>query len=573
MKCPECGFECLPGDLECLACGVHIGSALENKEKERIRAIEANERKAQYELELKKELGLIPADDEKITPAQGSTLEETFKKKPSCPKCGAERKPDAVECIRCGVIFDKLKYGTNNVASKSTAPSPGQKLSDESVESVKPAKSMPVFDADKTDEINLETLDQLLKEHPAEPQEDEISVTELASNGFDVRDRDQKDTTPSVKPVRNAQEMPPDEGVAFPKPPRTREFNIRSFQKKETTWDIYRNKIAQRSGHAMSRIRALWNWFENTCGSRNKALVSTGIMLLVLVILSFSPAIYHWSSSVYQGFQEKAELKRQKDIASEFLKNQDGITKNIKQNLESGNFVEAEKILASYDVPPLKKELVSLKNFYEEKQIYRSLGQIPRGQFESLFKAYSRLAVLNPQNESYQEGLGKARLEYAESLYAKAAGYHNAGKKDPEKLDQGIRLIKKAVEVMPGDSKYQALKERMINEKLLFYDGNDKIAMAVRDDGMGQRLFSGQRKISVWVLNRSQERIFINVQYFTMLGKNGLKYTYNDTGSKLSGKLEPGEQTFGELYFRTGTSPAKITFHHLVCGTIFREFP
>lgn len=573
MKCPECGFECLPGDLECLACGVHIGSALENKEKERIRAIEAIERKAQYELELKKELGLIPSEEEKITPVQGNTLEETFKKKPSCPKCGAERKPDALECVRCGVIFDKFKYGSNNVPSKSSGSSSDQKSLEESTESVKLPSSMDVFDADKTDEINLETLDLLLKEHPKEPHEDGTSGPGLAVHPVHVTGQDPKDTDSSVKPVRNSQEIPADEGVDVPKAPRSREFNIRSFQKKESTWDIYRNKIVQRSGHVMARIRGFWSWFEQTCGSRNKALASTGIALIVLVILSFSPAIYNWTSSVYQGFQEKAELKRQKNIASEFLKNKDGITNKIIQELEKGNFEEAEKVLSSYDVPPLKKELSTLKNYYEEKQIFRTLGQIPRGQFESLFKTYARLAELNPQNESYRQGLEKARLDYAESLYAKAVGFHNTGKKDPERLDQGIRLIKKAVEVMPGASKYQDLKFRMIKEKLLFYDGNDKIAMAVRDDGMGQRLFSGQRKISVWILNRSQERIFINVQYFTMLGKNGLKYTYNDTGSKLSGKLEPGEQTFGELYFRTGTSPAKLTFNHLVCGKIFREFP
>jgi hypothetical protein len=58
-----------------------------------------------------------------------------------------------------------------------------------------------------------------------------------------------------------------------------------------------------------------------------------------------------------------------------------------------------------------------------------------------------------------------------------------------------------------------------------------------------------------------------------MVGKNGISYTYNDTGNRMSGKLDPGEQTWGELYFRTSASPAKLVFNHLVCGKISREFP
>lgn len=572
MKCPECGFECLPGDAECLACGVHIGAALENKEKERIRAIEANERKAQYELELKKELGLIPTEDEKTGAAQNKTLEETFKKKPSCPKCGTDRDPQALECVRCGVIFDKFKYGSTNAVPKDTLSSFGQRSSGSPDKPLQTALPLSVFDADKTDEINLEQLNQLLKEHPIETPGKSAVEAEKAETGFHDPVHDQNGTTVSEKPAKGHQEKIQGE-VPGPKSPRTREFNIRTFQKPESTWDIYRNKISRQSGHAVMRFRSFWNGFEQKCGSRNNALITSGLMVFVLVILFFSPAIFTWSSSVYQGFQEKTELKRQKKVAVEFFQNKDGIVKKFRQDLEKGNFKEADKMLAAYDVPTLKKDLTPLKNYYEENQILKSLEQIPDQNYESKFKTYSRLVELNSQNDSYREGLARASLEYAENLYTKAVRYHNTGKKDPDRLDQAIRTIKQAVQVMPNSMKYQNLKTVLMNEKLLFYEGNDKIAMAVRDDGMGGRLFSGQRKISVWVLNKSQERVFINVQYFTMLGKNGIKYTYNDTGSKLSGKLDPGEQTWGELYFRTGTSPSKITFNHLVCGSITREFP
>jgi hypothetical protein len=58
-----------------------------------------------------------------------------------------------------------------------------------------------------------------------------------------------------------------------------------------------------------------------------------------------------------------------------------------------------------------------------------------------------------------------------------------------------------------------------------------------------------------------------------MIGKDNVKYTYNDVGDAFKSNLAPGEQTRGELYFKTGESPAKVIFNHLVCGEISRSFP
>lgn len=527
MKCPDCGFECLPGDEECLACGVHIGSALENKEKERLRAIEANERKAQYELEMKKELGLISEEKTSET-VKGSTLEETFRVKPRCPKCGAEHNEDAVECVRCGVIFDKLKYGTTGFVDRGYP----DKAFAGSVDNTGARISQP--DMDKTEEIN---------------------------HDFSKRPRNEEnDLKSEVKHVGKKSDKP-------------RELSMRSFQRKVSTWEIYRNKIIRRLNGFINMYQQFWGWFKLKSGSRNRAFVNASLIALVFVLLCFSPVIFNWSSTVYHDLQKKIELKRHKSIGAEFFKNKDQITAKLKKDIVAGNFEEAEKTIMNYDVPLLEKELAPLKNFFEENIILKSLNSIPADQLDRLFKDYLRLTKLAPDNHVYKETLEKVREDYAEKLYMKAAGYRSIGKKDPEKLDQAISSVKKAVEVMPGSSKYRDLRTSLMKEKLLFYEGNDKIAMAVRDDGMGQRLLSSQRKISVWILNRSSERVFINVQLFFMTGKDGVTYTYNDTGTKLSGKLEPGEQTYGELYFKTGVKPSKITFNHLVCGAVTREFP
>ena len=56
MECPDCGFVCLPDDVECLACGTNISGAIKNKKLEAKRSIEAANRQAEYEHKFRKEL-------------------------------------------------------------------------------------------------------------------------------------------------------------------------------------------------------------------------------------------------------------------------------------------------------------------------------------------------------------------------------------------------------------------------------------------------------------------------------------------------------------------------------------
>ena len=580
MKCPECGFEYLPGDEECLACGVHLASAADNKEKERIRAIEANERKERYDIELKKELGLIPADDDKVEPSKGQTLQEAFKKKPSCPKCGAEKHPDASECIRCGVIFDKYKYGSNG--SKTEKPSAPVKTEPSPVV---PPPQWTDREDDKTDEIDLARLDQLLTE--TEPQsidefEQPLEMESVSLAGTPGSVVDIPESVAMPKQTKNVQE-PDSQSVSLDdkketekiskKENGTQRFKIRTPQKSDTTWEIYQRKTKTRISSFTTGLKSLWNSFETSCGGRKKALRNVGILAFVLILIACSPMIYSFSKNVIKGFQVRAEMARQKEVQLNFFSHRDDITNRITKNITERQFQSAENEIAALDIPALKNELRPLKNYLSEIRISEEADRIPENNYEKKFETYSKLVELNSQNDNYRSKREEYRLKYADNEYIKAMSYYNKGKKDPSLLDKSLKTIEKSVALYPGFNKYQSLKTTLIKQKLLFYEGNDKIAMAVRDDGMGKRLFSDQRKLSVWVLNKSQETVYINVQYFTMLGKNGLKYTYNDTGSRLSGKIEPGQQTWGEIYFRTSTSPAKLTFNHLVCGKISREFP
>ena len=580
MKCPECGFECLPGDVECLACGVHLNSAVENKEKERIRAIEANERKERYEIELKKELGLIPADDDKPEPAKGKTLEDTFKKKPMCPKCGAEKAPEAKECSRCGVIFDKLKYGVNGT-NQDNQPSSIQSTATP-IASRPPV--LPPLDSDKTVEIDMATLELLLKQTDQKMDEEPEPPLEMESTSLvSVVPGLAQASSDSVPPIQNIETQRPS---VRPRPKaETRvdtdragangdqRFKFRSPQKSETTWTIYYKKFMKILNSVMVRVNSAWSSFETLSGGRKNALRNSGILVFVILLIASSPFIYSQYKDIRKGFQERAEQKRQKTVELAFFKRRAEINSRLRKIIDDGKFSTAEQEIAELDIPALKNEIRPLKNYLEEIRSAESVKKIPDDNYEKKYEAYSRLVKLNAQNEFYRAKMEEFRLKYADNEYMKALGYYRKGSKDPAMLDKAIKTVKTSVSLIPGDSKYQGLRVTLVKAKLLFYEGNDKIAMAVRDEGMGKRLFSDQRKISVWILNKSQEAVYINVQYFTMLGKNGIKYTYNDTGSKLSGRINPGEQTWGELYFRTSASPAKLTFNHLVCGKISREFP
>jgi tetratricopeptide (TPR) repeat protein len=350
-------------------------------------------------------------------------------------------------------------------------------------------------------------------------------------------------------------------------------YKIRSPQKSDTTWEIYQRKTKTRVESFSTGLRSMWNTFETRCGGRKKALRNVGFLAFVLLLIACSPMIYSFSKNVIKGFQIRAEVARQKEVQLNFFSHRDDITNRITKNITERQFQSAENEIAALDIPALKNELRPLKNYLSEIRTSEEADRIPENNYEKKFEAYKKLVELNSQNDTYRSKREEYRLKYADNEYIKAMAFYNKGKKDPSLLDKSLKTIEKSVELFPGYNKYHELKATLIKQKLLFYEGNDKIAMAVRDDGMGKRLFSDQRKLSVWILNKSQETVYINVQYFTMLGKNGLKYTYNDTGSKLSGKIEPGQQTWGELYFRTSTSPAKLTFNHLVCGKISREFP
>jgi hypothetical protein len=108
---------------------------------------------------------------------------------------------------------------------------------------------------------------------------------------------------------------------------------------------------------------------------------------------------------------------------------------------------------------------------------------------------------------------------------------------------------------------------------LLFYEGNENVHMAVRDDGLTKGATGGQRKLYVWLKNVGTNPFFVNVEYFTLVGKNKKRYSYNNCSRELVTNLQPGQETGGFLYFYTSSRPAKLIFSHITAGTVSRTFP
>lgn len=620
MKCPECGFECLPDDVECLACGTHIAAAIENKEKERIRSIEAAQRKAQYDLEFKKELGLIPDDDKKGAPKEGaSTLEETFKQQAVCPKCGHPRNEAVGECLRCGVIFDRLTATSNGgrIPPEPSAPPPP---------TAAPSSPPPMTAAgpeDKTSEIDLSLLKPLAPDEPANPMPvndagqaaeggsvgDHVEPTpstesvatdiQQAVTGSDDGNGDDDDLSnltlergpapvgheepvrplpPAVPPVQ------PTEPAPEPSDEKTEIIQIRKSGPRKRTPARPKPegpKLGETIGSAWEKTQELsvtafsvgWAQFLRLTADKKKT-AKVLIALSVIVVLAVATPM---GLSFYKTMKierlKREHAQKLETIRNDFIAHQQEISNKINLMISNNRFDSAEKEIALYDIPLLQNELTPLKNHLTEMRLFEKARMIPAVEFEKNYLAFAELLELNPSSALYKTKKEFYKQKLAASEFSLAESYAKGANKNLTDLNKAVDAIERALALYPTSKTYLSLKRSLLTEKLLYYEGNDKLVMAVQDDGMGKKLYSGQRRLTIRLKNISQETVYINVQFFTMIGTDKTRYTYNDIGRRFKTKLLPGETTQGELYFRTKARPAKVIFSHLIAGEISREFP
>jgi hypothetical protein len=297
------------------------------------------------------------------------------------------------------------------------------------------------------------------------------------------------------------------------------------------------------------------------------------IFLVVVVVALLSPFIYSAYTKIMINHRKHLEDIRMKEIQVDFVTHRDAVNGAIRNAVDQKRFSDAEHEIGKYDIPALKSDMLPLKNYLMEARINEEIKRIPENDYERNYQAYADLVKVNGNNPDYISQMNLFREKLADSEYAMAGKYITSNDKSLTYLSDCLKTIDKDIALMGDTGKYHDMKNSLLREKLLFPTGNSKIVMAVRDDGMGGKLFAGQRKLTVWIRNISSEVVYINIQYISMIGKDNVKYTYNDVGDAFKSNLAPGEQTRGELYFKTGESPAKVVFNHLVCGEISRSFP
>lgn len=271
--------------------------------------------------------------------------------------------------------------------------------------------------------------------------------------------------------------------------------------------------------------------------------------------------------------EEQRRIENNKKIAADFTKNRNKIENHLRSLIDKRKFDAFKKEIVQYDTPQLKDELSGIKRYFQEIELYDKAKWVSGKEYKKNYDLYMELQKLNPDNKIYSKKIIYYRKKLAEQKYIHAKNYFNKKKPFRSELKNALANIDMAIKLNGNQKKYKQIKTRLINAQLLFYEGNDRIKMAVRNDGLTTGKTGGQRKLYVWVKNTGSSPLYINVEYFTLIGKNNKKYKYNNCSRELLVSLQPGKSAQGYLYFYTSVRPKKLVFSHINAGTISRVFP
>jgi hypothetical protein len=426
-----------------------------------------------------------------------------------CPKCGADRKDDDVECPRCGVIYKKHE----------------QLLAQQLAEKEAAKKAVEQRLLEKKAQIQKEAEEAIAK-----------AKVEREAEARKLAEKDQEIEKPE-----------PEDGKKF-------------YQ-----------EITDALNKVVVRLK----------GNAKKIAIYTLIVFLVFAV--------GWGAvTLVRNRQESAERERladkqreeqqrleqkQKKSFSYFCANQDELTSYFKSLIDQREFDRYTREIKKYEIPSLEGDLDEIKKYFEEIKIFDSAKQIPGQDYEKNYDIYSQLCKMDPENKVYQEEWTIYRKKLAEKNYLKAMEFLNKKNRIRSDLTASFAAIDRSIQLEGEKEKYNKIKYELKNAELLFYEGNENVQMAVRDDGLTKGATGGQRKLYVWLKNVGTSPFFVNVEYFTLVVKNEKRYSYNNCSRELIVHLQPGQETGGFLYFYTSFRPAKLIFSHISAGTVSRIFP
>jgi len=534
MKCPVCGYQNDPEDVECIACGSDMALSAQSIATEKRRSEEAMERYYRQQKKLRRELGIDESEKEPLVMAGGG--EEPAEEDPAvpwdsplemdslpsdfysddflCPQCGIRTIKGAFECPRCGVIFSKLKrMGGNGNGT--------------------------VFGS------------QGLGAAPPDP-----GSSASSSNGAVLDDLGEcfVDTGPGYTPYVREIKTDPWAGAKS------------TGRRIKAVWE---GADFSGSGEtALKGVRKLGVWLK---GVKPRWY---GLVLVVLLLVAVLPLVWKGGVFLKMEWAQRSHLKLEASLVEEFTTSSEAIRAEIRSFADEEKFKEARAALERFDIEPLQSKIEPLQRYLEEKELYARVLAVPAWKFETNYTLFSRLVALNPSSTFYQAKQTFYKKRLADQCYDMALRHYQSRKNDAARSAKAVALIETAVGFYPKNRDFKELRSKLIHADLLYYKGNGSLQMALRDEGQGKTIHTKQRKITIWLRNTSDATIYINPDFFILVTRNGKSLKYNnvmETG--FQGKLAPGAKTAGVLYFRTMSMPRQLIFEHLVAGTIQREFP
>ena len=519
MECPKCGYERNASDTDCPLCGinyVYYDNLQAEKESLKQRA------KKQQPPEVIKEQETVTVEKHKIP---GPEKEAAGK----CPKCEYPRPAGAVECPNCRVIYINYEEFLAKQAAKEKARK----------------------DAEKK---------RFAEEKARIQKEAEKAITEERLK----RERSIEETAIKKQEAEEAEKNRKEE---------EEEEERRNKAAEKETLKREKEEVAQAPGETDAPVRSTGMGFF----AKNKVV---SILLAVVVVASLIVPYKMYSNYTAQKkyIAEQEEIKRiqaekRKQITQEFLTNKDSIISYLKSLIDQRNFVFYKKEIRQYEIPSLEQYLIPVKSYLDEIKLYDSAQELPAREYEKNYSIYTRLSQMNPGSKLYKKKRGYYQTRLAKKRYNEASAYFNKKKHALVEIESAVAAANEAVELNKGSKKYRFLQHKLLREELLFFKGNELVQMAVRDAGVTRGSTGGQRKLYVWIKNVGSGTLYVNPDYFIMVGTNKKKYSCNHWDRKIVKNLQPGEKAKGYIWFYTKTRPQQLFFSHNSAGEISRVFP
>ncbi len=484
-----------------------------------------------------------------------------------CPKCGYERQQNDTECPLCGLDYiqddaqraekEALKQRTTERKKEegpkkqpNSPPSPP-----DTKVTQRPIGTCPKCDYDRLPQHaecpNCGVIYEKHNDFIASKQADEDTKRQIEQKKlFKEKNRIQKEVEKRI-----AKEKSKKKNNSVDKSPIKKSDSIESAK-----------KITQESIKKVS-----------SPGNLKKIRIGLAV-LVILVVVGFVAT--HFGSmyieSVRVAKQKEAELqliKKRKTITDNFNKNRIEIKSHLKSLIAQKKYDTYENEIKKYDIPSLKNELSDTKQYLKETKLFEIAKALPGKEYRKNYNAYTQLIKLNKKNKLYKKKVKYYRAKLANKKYKEAKIYFSKKERLKPELKKAISAINEVCGLEPAVKKYKNLRYKLKKAELLFYEGNDRVQMAVRDDGITKGAVGGQRKLYIWIKNIDSEPFYINLDYFSLTCRNKKTYSYNDCSKQLVVNLQPGKETKGYLYFYTKSRPVKLTFAHINAGTVARIFP